>query len=161
MPFVLILVLAWPFLEIAGFVIVGQRIGVLATIGLTFLSSAAGIVLLRVQGIALLQRMRAELTAGRMPGVELGHGALIAFAGLCLLVPGFLSDLIGLLLFIPPVRDLVLGLLSRNMQVVVRTERRSGVVDLDPQDWHEVRPSSSQDPNSGPPRSLTGPDRTP
>lgn len=160
MPFVLILVLAWPFLEIAGFILVGQRIGILATIGLTFLSSAAGIVLLRIQGIALLQRMRAELAAQRVPGVELGHGALIAFAGLCLLVPGFLSDVIGLLLFIPPVRDLVLGLLSRNMQVVVRTERRSGVVDLDPDDWHEVRRSPSDDKGDTP-RSLPGPDRTP
>lgn len=138
MPFILILILAWPFLEIAGFIYVGARIGILPTIALTLLSSFAGVVLLRLQGIALLQRMRAELAANRVPTADIGHGAFIAFAGLCLLIPGFLSDIVGLLLFLPPVRVFILYLLSRNATIVVRTSTtRSGVVDLDPDDWHE------------------------
>jgi len=138
-PIILLLFLCWPFLEIAGFIYVGEHIGILATIALTLLSMVAGAILLRLQGIAVLQKMQTELRAGRVPAAQLGHAALIAFAGLCLLVPGFVSDIIGLLLFLPPVRSLVLMLVTRNIHVVVRSATvRTRVVDLDPEDWRDV-----------------------
>ncbi len=163
MPFILLLVLAWPFLEIAAFIYVGGRIGILPTIALTVLSSFAGVILLRVQGIALLQRLRAELGKNRVPATELGHGAFIAFAGLCLLIPGFLSDIIGLLLFLPPVRHLILVLLTRNMTVVVQTtSTRAPIVDLDPHDWRDSTGHPDRDPGSpDTPRPLPGPRQSP
>ncbi|HZG30818.1 UPF0716 protein FxsA [Ensifer adhaerens] len=94
-----------PLLEIAVFIIVGRYIGVLPVIGLIFLSSALGGVLLRIQGIGVLRKLSREMDAGRLPARELIHGAMIVLAGLFLLTPGFVTDVLGLLLFIPAVRD--------------------------------------------------------
>lgn len=100
-----ILMLAFPLLEIAGFVLVGSEIGVLPTIGLILLSGVVGAVLLRWQGFGVMQRIRRETERGGIPGRELAHGAMIVLAGILLLIPGFVSDVLGLLLFIPAVRD--------------------------------------------------------
>ncbi|MET3616113.1 UPF0716 protein FxsA [Rhizobium aquaticum] len=94
-----------PLLEIAVFIIVGRYIGVLPVIGLIFLSSAVGGLLLRIQGIGVLRKLSREMDAGRLPARELIHGAMIVLAGLFLLTPGFVTDVLGLLLFIPAVRD--------------------------------------------------------
>jgi UPF0716 protein FxsA len=103
-PVVLLLVLALPLLEIAGFVVVGRQIGVLPTLGLVIATAIAGSVLLRVQGFGVLSRIRKELDAGRDPSRELANGVMIALAGVLLLVPGFITDILGILLFLPPVR---------------------------------------------------------
>lgn len=95
-----------PLIEIAGFVLVGRQLGVLPTLGLVIAGGIAGSILLRIQGFGALNRIRKELDAGRDPGRELAHGAMILVAGVLLLIPGFFTDIIGLLLFIPPVRDL-------------------------------------------------------
>ena len=116
--FIAILLLAFPLLEIAGFVIVGSEIGVLPTIGLIILSGVVGSVLLRWQGFGAIQRIRREVEQGNAPAREGAHGAMIMLAGLLLLIPGFLSDVLGLLLFIPAVRDLAWRYLSSRITVV-------------------------------------------
>ena len=102
-----LLILALPILEIATFILVGGQIGVLPTLGLTLLATLAGGLLLRIQGFGAMRRIQAEMAAGRDPGRQMAHGAMIMLAGILLLLPGFISDIVGLLLFIPPVRDLV------------------------------------------------------
>jgi len=151
-PLVLIILLGLPLLEIATFVVVGSEIGVLWTIALVVLSSIAGSILLRVQGFGALARIRRELDAGRDPGRELAHGAMIMLAGVLLLLPGFVTDLIGLLLFIPQVRDLAWRFIRQ--RVVVRSfgagfggvgagRGRGPVVDLDEDEF-----SRTPDPKS-------------
>jgi UPF0716 protein FxsA len=103
-PFSLTL-LALPLIEIAAFVLVGSRIGVLPTIGLVILSGIAGGILLRIQGFGILTKIRQQVEAGRDPGRELAHGVMILLAGILLLIPGFVTDILGILLFIPPIRD--------------------------------------------------------
>lgn len=103
-PFVM---LAMPFIEIAGFIVVGSYIGVFATLGLIILSAMLGFFLLRVQGIGLLQRIRTETAAGRVPDREMVHGAMLVLAAILLIVPGFVTSAVGILLFIPFVRDIV------------------------------------------------------
>ena len=76
--------LAMPFIEIAGFVIIGSKIGVFATLGLVILSAMLGFFLLRVQGIGLLQRIRTETAAGRVPDREVVHGAMLVLAAILL-----------------------------------------------------------------------------
>lgn len=98
------IVVALVLAEIATFVLVGQAIGVLGTLGLTMLSTFAGILLLRQQGLATLTRMRAEMQAGRRPAGGLGEAALLALAAVLMVVPGLLSSAAGLLLFVPPLR---------------------------------------------------------
>lgn len=111
-----LLLLALPLLEIAGFVVVGSEIGVLATIGLILLSGIVGSILLRVQGFGVMTRIRKEMDAGRDPSKELANGAMIVLAGILLLIPGFISDIVGILLFLPPVRALAWRFLSKRVR---------------------------------------------
>jgi UPF0716 protein FxsA len=116
-PVIPLFLLALPFLEIAGFVIVGQQIGVLYTLALVVASGILGAILLRIQGFGAMSRIRRELDAGGDPGREVAHGAMILLAGVLLLIPGFVTDIIGLLLFLPPVRDLAWGFLRDRVVV--------------------------------------------
>jgi UPF0716 protein FxsA len=95
--------------EIAGFILVGQAIGVLATLGLVLLGMVAGVLLLRRQGVATLMRVRANLAADRPPARPLAEGAILAFAALLIILPGFITDIVGGLLFIPFVRETLWG----------------------------------------------------
>ena len=136
LPFFL---LALPLIEIAGFALVGREIGVLATIGLVLLSSIAGSVLLRIQGFGVVSRIQRDLQAGRNPGRELAHGVMILIAGILLIIPGFFTDIVGLLLFLPPIRDLGWNLVRDRVQIVgdfgvfrnAQSEQRGPVIDLD------------------------------
>ncbi|WP_176036520.1 FxsA family protein [Brucella tritici] len=145
-----LVMLAMPFIEIAGFVIIGSKIGVFATLGLVILSAMLGFFLLRVQGIGLLQRIRTETAAGRVPDREMVHGAMLVLAAILLIVPGFVSSTIGILLFIPFVRDFMWEKFMRGRMVVATTTRYSDgygqqrpgpnprqdhVIDLDPEDY--------------------------
>ncbi len=154
LPFSLIpfLFLFIPISEITLFVLVGGQIGVLPTIGLVILTAAAGSILLRWQGMNALARIQKEIAANRVPGKELVQGVMILLAGLLLMTPGFLTDLLGLLLFIPPVRDAVWRFLSSRVNVQTfgggfaqDGARRSepGVVDLDEDEYQrEGNPDS-------------------
>lgn len=113
-----LLLLALPLMEIAGFVIVGRQIGALATVGLVLLSAIAGSVLLRHQGLGVMARVRAETDAGRDPSRQLAHGAMVVFAAILLIIPGFLTDIVGLLLFLPSVRDLAWRFLKSRLTIV-------------------------------------------
>ncbi|PSH63834.1 membrane protein FxsA [Phyllobacterium brassicacearum] len=151
--FVPLFLLALPFLEIAGFIVVGGKIGVLATLGLVILSIFLGVFLLRLQGFGLIQRIREETAAGRTPKRELVHGVMLVFAAFLLIIPGFITDIIGLLLFIPAVRDIGWRFISDRVVVVSSGARGSSqpgstrikdrVIELDPEDY-----SSKPDPDS-------------
>lgn len=108
-PFLLLIV---PLAEIAAFVVIGGQIGVWATLGMVLLTAIIGTMLLRWQGIGLFNRINAEMRANRVPGRELVHGVMILIAGVLLLTPGFVTDTLGFLLFIPAVRDLVWRLIK-------------------------------------------------
>lgn len=99
-----LLLLALPLAEIGVFIMVGRQIGVVATLLLTLGTTLLGAALLRRQGVAAIQRIRAELAAGRLPAQRLAEGAMIALAGFLLVVPGFLTDAVGLALFVPAAR---------------------------------------------------------
>ncbi|MCO5161470.1 MAG: membrane protein FxsA [Mesorhizobium sp.] len=135
-----------PLLEIAGFVVVGSRIGALATVGLVIASALLGVVLLRIQGLGALRRAQALTQAGGTPDREIVHGAMIVLAGLLLIVPGFITDVFGLLLFLPPVRDLAWNAFRARIVVVGtgfgmrsgKARREAKVIDLDEQDYREI-----------------------
>jgi UPF0716 protein FxsA len=123
-PFPLLLVAALPLLEIAGFVVVGGALGVLPTLALVIATSIAGSLLLRIQGFGTLSRIRRMLETGGDPGREVAHGVMIMAAGILLIIPGFVTDLLGVLLFLPPVRDLAWRAFSRTA-TVSRAQRRT------------------------------------
>ncbi|MBD0413755.1 FxsA family protein [Oryzicola mucosus] len=137
-----LLILLMPLFEIAGFVVVGSQIGVLPTLGLVILSSVVGVLLLRVQGFGVMTRIRAALAAEQDPSREVIHGVMILLAGLLLVIPGFITDIIGLALFLPPVRDLGWKLLRRNVKMDTRVygfrrqnARDGKTIDLDETDY--------------------------
>jgi len=138
------LLLGIPLAEIAVFVIVGQQIGLFPTLGLVIGTAVLGSILLRVQGFGVLSRMQRELAERRLPGRELVHGVMILLAGLLLVVPGFVTDILGLLLFIPSIRDLawrflrsrVVVMSPTDMSGTSRHDRRPGkTIDLDLEDY--------------------------
>jgi UPF0716 protein FxsA len=108
-----ILFIVVPIAELAVLIQIGQAIGVLPTIALLIADSILGAALMRSQGRAAWMRFNAALAEGRVPGREVMDGALVIFGGALLLTPGFLSDILGLILLLPPTRAVVRTVLVR------------------------------------------------
>ncbi len=112
----LFLFLLFPILELAVLIQVGSAIGVLPTVLLLIGSVVLGSVLLRVAGVATAWRAREKLARGEMPDQEMLEGMLIALGGGLLLLPGFISDIFGLLCLFPFSRRLFVGNLQCRAQ---------------------------------------------
>ncbi len=139
---VLLTVLALPLIEIALFIVVGQAIGVLPTLLGIVLTGVIGALVLRWQGVAALREMQFRLQRGEVPARQMGTAMLIGLGGLLLLLPGYFTDVIGLVLLLPWTRELIYRLLARNLKVVdvTTTYRRSddpSLIELDRTDWRD------------------------
>ncbi|CAD5107840.1 FxsA family protein [Zestomonas carbonaria] len=110
------LFLLFPLLELAVLIKVGGAIGVLPTLLLIIATAVLGSVLLRVAGVATAWRARERLARGELPEQEMLEGLLIAVGGGLLLLPGFISDVIGLFCLLPPTRRLLVGVLRRKAE---------------------------------------------
>ena len=115
----------WPLAELFVLVKVAEAIGVLYAILLLLVSWPVGTWVLRSEGRAAWRRLSAAVAAGRAPGREVLDGALVLVGGLLLIIPGFISDVFGLIALLPPTRALLRRLLARNLQsrVVVGATR--------------------------------------
>jgi UPF0716 protein FxsA len=100
----LIVVILLPLAEIFVLIESGRAIGVWPTVLLVVLTGIAGGWLMRHQGLALLERIPAELAAGQLPAGTLLDGALVLAGGLLLLTPGFCTDLAGFTMLVPTTR---------------------------------------------------------
>jgi UPF0716 protein FxsA len=110
--FFFLTILALPILDIASLIAVGNRIGLWPTVAAVLLAGILGSILVRSQGFAIIRQARATLNAGRFPAREAFNGLCVVIGGGLLILPGFLSDFLGLLLLTPPVRTLLLGLIA-------------------------------------------------
>jgi UPF0716 protein FxsA len=114
MPLLLfVLFIVVPIAEIYVLLQIGHAIGALPTIALLIADSVLGAALMRSQGRAAWLRLNAALAEGRVPGREVMDGALVILGGALLLTPGFLSDILGLVLLLPPTRAIVRRVLLR------------------------------------------------
>jgi UPF0716 protein FxsA len=102
-----------PIAELYVIIKVGEAIGVLPTLALLFADAILGSLLLRHQGRGAWRRFNEALAQGRFPGREVADGVLIVIGGTLLLAPGFITDIFGLLLLIPPSRAIARSLLRR------------------------------------------------
>lgn len=93
-----------PIIELYVLILVGSHIGALATILLVLITAIIGVNLLRSQGLSTLNQVQTQMQRGEMPATSLIEGMLLFFAGALLLTPGFVTDTIGFILMIPPVR---------------------------------------------------------
>jgi UPF0716 protein FxsA len=113
MAFLVLIFIVLPIAELYVILQVGEAIGVLPTIALLIVDSFLGAALLRSQGRAAWRRFNEALALGRIPTREVFDGAMVILGGAFLITPGFITDLIGLLLLIPPTRAAFRGLVSR------------------------------------------------
>lgn len=159
-----LLFLLMPLAEIAAFIFVGREVGVGMTLLLVLASAIAGAVLLRIQGFGVLRKIQQASQTGTDPGRQLVHGVMIVIAAFLLIIPGFISDVIGLLLFIPAVRDLGWSLIKNRLTIVTTggmggfsrgpdaaggSPHRSGpqVIDLDDDEFSRTDGRGRTDPN--------------
>jgi UPF0716 protein FxsA len=112
----LIWIFSIPVLDIISLVEVGARIGVWLTLSAVLLAAVAGSLLVRTQGVAILQEARTTLASGQFPARQVFDGACVLIGGALLVLPGFFSDLLGVMLLAPPVRSLLARLISRHVQ---------------------------------------------
>jgi UPF0716 protein FxsA len=123
----LLIFIAVPIAELYVIYLVGDAIGVLPTLALLAADSLLGSLLLRSQGRTVWNRFNETMAAGRVPRREVMDGVLVIFGGAFLLTPGFLTDIVGLVLLIPPSRAVVRRLVERRigqrMQVGMRPQR--------------------------------------
>ncbi len=113
MLFLVLIFIVLPIAELYVIIKVGEAIGVLPTIALLIVDSFLGAALLRSQGRAAWRRFNEALAMGRVPTREVFDGAMVILGGAFLITPGFITDIIGLLLLIPPTRAIFRGLVSR------------------------------------------------
>lgn len=138
---VALLFLVVPLLELFLIVQVAGATSTLATVALLVLVSIAGTFLIRWQGVGLARKLMLTVRSGRLPRTELIDGALLLVAGTLLLTPGFLTDLVGLSLLLPPVRAVLRPFALDAVRRMADPHRHgrvrvwSGVVDVG-----EVRP---------------------
>lgn len=154
MPLLLLLFIVVPIVELYVILQVGQAIGVLPTIALLIADSVLGSVLMRSQGRAVWRRFNEALAARRPPAREIADGALVILGGAFLLTPGFVTDIIGLTLLLPPTRAFYRRTLLRALggPILVRvagsTRRRPS---QPPQPGHDVEGTATEvDPRALP-----------
>lgn len=130
MPFPLaIVLLALPILELAGLIFIGGEFGVLPVLAWAILSAIAGVNLLRITGWVTARKVQDAMMRGTLPVGEMFEGAALSIASVLLIIPGFLTDAIGLLLLIAPLRS-ALGAVLAAKTVAAGTRRRDdGVIE--------------------------------
>lgn len=129
-------VLAVPLIEIALFITIGARIGLWPTLGIVIATGVAGVAVIRWQGLQAMAGLRqAGLRRGGSPLGQMADGGLLGLAGVLLILPGFLTDTLGLILLLPPVRRLVIRRVAARAQVHTTAgfdgPRRSGADVID------------------------------
>lgn len=118
-----VLFLLFPLAELYVLIKVGGSIGALATIMLLVLSGIAGILLLRLAGFATAWRARERLARGELPEREMLQGLMMAIGGGLLFLPGFISDVLALIVLFPPTRNFLFRQIHRRIEAQVRRQR--------------------------------------
>lgn len=133
-----------PLIEIALFVVLGNAIGLWPTLLGVLLTALGGSLMLRIQGLALFNEIRGTMAHGMLPGRALADAMMVGIAGVLLLTPGYFTDLMGILLLIPPVRAAIYAFLRSRIRVVATgpagpdgpgSDRRPGTIELDDEAW--------------------------
>jgi UPF0716 protein FxsA len=127
-----------PLIEIACFILIGNAIGLWPTLLGVLITALIGSILIRMQGIALLREIRETIGQGRLPTRALGDAMMVGIAGALLLAPGYFTDLIGILLLIPPVRAVIYRFFASRLTIAAPRayrQRDQGTVDLDEDSW--------------------------
>jgi UPF0716 protein FxsA len=139
-----------PFVEIAVFVAVALKLGVLAALALTILTSLAGMAIVRNAGHSEIARVRTAFGDRTIRRVELnGTGFMTVLGGFLLVIPGFVTDVLGALLLFPPTQHVLRAALRRAVTGTAAPTAPPGVVDLAPDQWERVPEARIPDERTG------------
>lgn len=127
MGWLLLAFIVVPIAELAVIIEVGAAIGVWPTIALLLAISFLGVYLVKREGFGVWRRINERVALGEMPGRELADGGIVLVGGTMLVFPGFVTDVVGLVLLVPPVRSLVRARLARRFEVQVDEVRSARV----------------------------------
>ena len=120
----IILILGIPLIEIYLFIKVGSEIGALNTIILILLTAIVGIWYARYEGFNTLRSGMSQLVKNELPLYEIVSGAAIAFAALLLILPGFATDIVGILLVFPVTRKIILSKYSKKYSSKTKNDKK-------------------------------------
>tara|TARA_B100001996_G_scaffold270399_1_gene211548 strand:+ start:1373 stop:1786 length:414 start_codon:yes stop_codon:yes gene_type:complete len=109
---ILLLIVVIPLIEIYLFIEIGSKIGALNTVSLILITAIIGIYYARYEGLNTLRSGITQMISNKLPIYEIISGATLAFASLLLILPGFATDIIGILLIFPPTRKLLFNIFS-------------------------------------------------
>ena len=118
----LLLIIGIPILEIYLFIKIGSQIGAFNTVFLIFLTAFLGIIYARYEGFNALRSGMSQLVRNQLPVYEIISGAALAFAALLLILPGFATDLLGLLIVFPPTRKLIFKKVSTKQRAKTKKQ---------------------------------------
>ncbi|SIT84998.1 UPF0716 protein FxsA [Edaphobacillus lindanitolerans] len=124
MKWLFILFIVVPTSELAVLLYTGSKIGVMPTIAIILLTAALGAWLAKSQGLKAWRELQRRASAGEPPGDAVLDGLFILFGGILLLLPGLITDILGLLFLLPPTRRAFKPVLYRQL----RKRMKNGVV---------------------------------
>lgn len=137
------LFLAIPLIEIALFIVVGGEIGLWPTLGIVVATGIMGAALFQYQGLAVARDARMRIERGEAPIGSMFHGICLITAAAFLVTPGFFTDVVGLLLLLPPVRAIIVRLILKKMQVNRKMPPDDGTIDGEYRDVTPDPPSTA------------------
>ena len=119
----LILIITIPVIEIYLFIKIGSKIGAFTTISLIFFTAFVGVLYARYEGFNTLKSAMSQIIKNELPIYEIVSGAALAFAAFLLILPGFATDTLGLLIIFPPTRKFLLKNVSKNYSKKVKEKQ--------------------------------------
>ena len=136
MTTILLLLISIPLIEIYLFIKIGSYIGAFNTVSLILITAIVGIIYARYEGFNTLRSGMSQLIKNEIPVYEIISGAALTFAALLLILPGFATDLIGLILIFPPTRKLILKNFSK--KYTSKNQKKKDYIDGEFEDKDEL-----------------------
>ena len=136
MTTILLLLISIPLIEIYLFIKIGSYIGAFNTVSLILITAIVGIIYARYEGFNTLRSGISQLIKNEIPVYEIISGAALAFAALLLILPGFATDLMGLILIFPPTRKLILKNFSKKYRS--KNQKKKDYIDGEFEDKDEL-----------------------
>ena len=136
MATILLLLISIPLIEIYLFIKIGSYIGAFNTVSLILITAIVGIIYARYEGFNTLRSGMSQLIKNEIPVYEIISGAALAFAALLLILPGFATDLMGLILIFPPTRKLILKNFSKKNKS--KNQKKKDYIDGEFEDKDEL-----------------------
>ena len=121
--YLILLFTVMPVVELALLIHVGAYIGAWNTVAIVIITGVAGAFMAREQGFSTLRKIQDSVNSGVMPADEILNGILILCGGIMFLAPGFITDLLGFIMLIPPARNFIKKIIEKKIHKKIREDR--------------------------------------